>query len=173
MTRFFTLLFASAVLLAPLQAQDKNQLFFRLEAIEYTEDEVPNEVKLNIPLSLVKAIQPQVDEALLEANFGFYYLQFQQAWQEIKNAGPFTVVEIFHEGETIRVSTTETHIVVNARNAEFGNAVVRIPLSIGDALFNMNGTISFAQLMAEVELLAGQDLITVESDKFDLRIWIN
>lgn len=157
----------------PLVAQEKRAPFFRLEAIEYTQDEVPNELRLNLPLSLLKAVQPTIDEALVDADFGFYHTQFRMAWEEIKNTGPFTVVELHHEGETIRVSTTKTHVVINANNKDFGNAVIRIPLSIGDALFNMEETVTFAQVLTELELHSGQDLVTIESDKVDLRIWVD
>jgi len=165
--------FAFFAFLPSVKAQGDSPRFFRIEAIEYNETDVPNEVKMNIPISLVRSLQPQLDEALADADFGYYHEQFRQAWQEIKDAGPFNVVEIFHEGESIRVSTTETHIIIKAKSKEVGNAIARIPLALGDAFFSMSGQIDFNQIMSQVSLLAGQDLVTVESDKFDLRIWVN
>lgn len=173
MRNVFIFALATIAAFAPAIAQEKRGLFFHLEAIEYNETETPNEVKLNIPMSLIRAFQPNVDQALADVDFGEYHQQFRLAWQEIKGTGPFTVVELIHEDTTLRVSTTKTHIVINATGPDYGNAVARIPLSIGDALFNMGQSISFDQLLSEIEALAGQELITVESDKVDLRIWVD
>lgn len=169
----FATFFALFTFLPSVLAQGDSPTFFRIEAIEYNDTEVPNEVKMNIPITLVRTLQPQLDEALADADFGHYHEQFRQAWQEIKDAGPFNVVEIFHEGESIRVSTTETHVIIKAKSKEIGNAIARIPLALGDAFFNMSGKIDFNQILSQVSLLSGQDLVTVESDKFDLRIWVD
>ena len=166
-------IFALFTFLPSVVAQGDAPRFFRVEAIEYNDSEVPNEVKMNIPLALVRSLRPQLDEVFADADFGFFHEQFRQAWQEIKDAGPFNVVEIFHEGQSIRISTTETHIIIKAKSKEIGDAVARIPLALGDAFFNMTGQIDLDQILSQVTLLSGQDLVSVESDKFDLRIWVN
>lgn len=173
MRNFFIIALTSFAFFAPALAQEKRGYFFHLEAIEYTENETPNEIKLNIPMSLLRAFQPNVDNALADVDFGEYHNQFRLAWQEVRDADPFTVVEILAEDKTLRVSTTETHVVINVTDPDYGQAVGRIPLSIGDALFNMGDNVSFHQLLDEIEALAGQDLVQVESDKMDLRIWID
>lgn len=173
MRNFIVIALATTAFLAPGLAQEKRPLFFHLEAVEYTENETPNEIKLNIPMSLIRAFQPNVDDALADVDFGGYYEQFRLAWQEVKETGPFTVVEIVDEDQRLRVSTTETHVVINATGPDYGTAVAKVPLAIGDTLFNMGTTLSFDQVINEIEALAGQDLLTVESDKLDMRIWID
>ncbi len=145
---------------------------FRMELVETKSGEEPTEVKLRVPLSLVRAMAPKLQEALNDADFEAKGINFREVWQEVRDAGPNHYVEVKHEDGTFNVSTTETHLLIEADEENEGKVNIKVPLALGDLLFNLEQPIDVEEALDALSNMEGQDLIVITGDHINMRAWI-
>ena len=163
-----TLLFLSAFTMA---GEGK---MIRVEVLEQS-GETPNEIKLNLPLSMLASLAPQVQQAieqgLDEGELNGQQIDFRSIWREVRATGPNNYVEVNGEDGNITVSTTDTHLEINVTE-DGKNLQARVPLELGDAIFDAESFGNFEDLY---ELLANfeGDLLTVVGDEVNVRVWVD
>lgn len=140
--------------------------------VQVQENEQPTEIQLRLPLGMLKAVAPQINEALNSAEFEAEGMDLVSMWNELRAAGPNSFLTIDNEEGEINISTTETDLLVSVV-AEGENLKVTMPLAVGDAFFAMNGDYNVEDMMAELRAFDGQNLVTIEGDRINGRVWID
>lgn len=165
---FATIIFA----VFAMSAMAANEVKFINVDIQVTEQETPTEVKLRVPMGMINAFAPQVNQALNEAQLEEQEIDFVGMWNELRNAGPNNFITVDGTDGTVNVSTTETELIVSVESDE-QNMKVTMPLAVGDAFFAQDGDFSLETLLAELQEFEGQDLVTIEGDNINGRVWID
>ena len=142
----------------------------RIEVKEYSNSE-PTDVKLSIPASMLEAFRPAFEEAIADIDIDGQELDLRGIWQEVRAAGPNEYVTINDGRESLSVSTTETDLVIQVFEDGEVDANIRIPLEIGDLLLG-GDTVDMDGLMDLLDSMRGLDLIRVDSNDADIRIWV-
>lgn len=145
--------------------------FFRLEIVEYTNEE-PTEVKLRIPFSMVEALRPALQKALQDIEFGDQNLDLRAIWEELKATGPHDYLEVKGKDGNFKISTTETHLVIQADETKEGKVEIRFPLSLGELLLGAREDLDVDSILEELANFTQEDLMTIEGDRMELRAWI-
>ncbi len=149
------------------QAAFAQNYFLKCELIE-NDDNAPTEIKLSIPLGLLEAMKPSFDEAIGHAKLETHGVNLREIWEQIRNAGPNEYVNINSDDQNVRVSTTETHIVVDVEGDE--NIHLTVPLAVVEAIFG-GDNIDFDQMIDALVGMAGQDLLNITGD-VTARAWV-
>ena len=94
-------------------------------------------VNISFPVTLLKTFEPQIEEVLGDIKInGNEEINFVEVWAAVKDAGATEFFEMNSEDADIKVSTTETHLLVNVHEKKDGHKIdVSLPLALGDALF--------------------------------------
>jgi len=143
--------------------------------IQEQSGEVPNDIKLNLPLSMLKSLSPQIQQAIEEAlengEVDGHRIDFRSIWNEVRAAGPNDYVEVNGENGHIKVRTTDTHLEIHVTENDGNQLTARVPLALGDAIFDTEAFANFDDLY---ELLANfqGDLLTVVGDEVNVRVWV-
>lgn len=156
----------------PLSAGTQNGII-RFELTENHDAENPTTIKLNIPVAMLTAMGPQLEEAITEVRNQPEFSQFNEAWQEVRKIGPFQFAEINNAEAQINVYTDETHIVAEIWSQEEGNMKIRIPLFVGDIVFSQDQVVDYATLLEALETHRGEDLMTIEGEFVNARMWLD
>ena len=147
--------------------------FVNVDITSYEGDQ-PTEIKLRVPMSLIKAMAPQVRDAVNEAAVtADQQMNMKLIWDEVRKSGPTEFVEILGEDQNVSVATTEEDLKLSVNSDDMGEMKISIPLALGDALFNQEGVFDFDSLLAALDQMEGQELVTIEGDRIDGRIWID
>ncbi len=135
--------------------------------VEGAEDQ---DIRVQVPIAMLESFRPAITDALSQAQMDGKEIDFRALWQEIKAAGPNEYVSINNEDGNIKVSTTETHLVI--KGDQGGDVFdVKLPLALGDALL-AGEQVDFEALMAALDGLQGQDLVNVDTADAQIRVWI-
>ena len=169
MKKLFVTAIATLMFLPTLTAAEAGK-FLRFELVE-TSKETPTEVKIRIPLTLLGAFTDKIDEAIAEVELEDQDIDFKAVWEEVRNAGPNEFVEVTSDDTHLKVSTTETHVVVDATGDNGETVSASIPLALGDLIFSY-GEMSSADLLNELAQMTGQELLSVKGDTVNATAWI-
>jgi len=162
------LIFATLTMLLTAQFSLAQSSFLKFELVDNTSGDTPTEVKVSIPLGMLEAMRPTFDDAMGHVEFEQHGVNLREIWQEVQAAGPNEYVNITEGDQTVRVSTTDTHIVVQVEGDE--NINLTIPLALGDAILG-GENVDFDQVMEALNGMNGQDLLTITGD-ITARAWI-
>lgn len=130
------------------------------------------ELVMSLPLSVITSFHPQIREAFTALEEENQSLDFVEIWSSIKEIGPHDFLEIKGEDGHVKLSTTESHFVAKVNSPEDGEIEALVPLALGDVLFAKAESFDFDAILAALELLDGQDLITIRSEFINGRVWI-
>ncbi len=132
-------------------------------------------IDVSLPLSLIETIQPNIEQALLTAREeGRMEMDFAAIWQAVKDAGPTEFVEINSQDADVKVSTTQTHLVIDIHEKKDGNDIhVTVPLALGDALFTDIDNIDYQGIVESLLAMEGQDLVRITGKNMNGRVWID
>jgi hypothetical protein len=143
-------------------------------------DEDGDRVNVNIPLQLVEAILPTIETDELHQGRlkldsddleGIDLREILKAFRETPDAD-FVVVE--GKDDSVRVAKENGFLVVRVEEKEGDNVRVTMPLEVVDAMLGDDG--EELDLIAALRALSefdGGDLVTVESDDSNVRVWID
>ena len=131
-------------------------------------------VKMTLPLSFVESLKPKIEEILHEIKVGHHEIDFVGIWKAVKDSGPTEFVEINNEDAHVKVSTTGTHLVVRIDEHTEGHKIdVTLPLALGDAIFENLENINYEGIIDALLDMEGQDLVNIQSETINGRIWID
>jgi len=136
------------------------------------ENGAPADIKLRLPLSLAGVLAPQIQGAMAEVRTAQGDVNLRDMWAQIKNAGPMRLVDVSGPDANVTVDTTDDHLVVRVDSADEGRVHIQVPLALG-AVFFENDTVDVPAMLSALEALSGQDLLTIEGDRVNGRIWID
>jgi hypothetical protein len=155
-------------------AGDVNQRFFRVEVTEYGNSvQGPTEVKLRLPMNMFRAFQGNFDNVVNETGFSDNYTMWRDAWKEVVALGPHDFVEIQEGDSFFKLSTTTTHLVIEAEDAEqTDTASIRIPLILGSVFFDADQFPTMDEVLHALAELPADSLMELSADNVDMRVWI-
>jgi hypothetical protein len=131
-----------------------------------------SQVNLRIPLSMIPAFEDSLRQALEEVEVQSNGIRVREIWQAVRDAGPTNFVEMQSEEGRILISTTDEWIQVQADGQLQEKVTMQIPLSLCDALFTDAESVDLQNVVAILESMAGKDLVRVDTDDADVRIWV-
>ncbi len=137
-----------------------------------SDDADGTQVNMTVPLSLLYSFEDVIREALTEIKIEEHGIDLREIWNAVKDAGPTDFVEILEGETTVKISTSQTHIVVATDGDGDESVNAMIPFELCDALFTDSEDFDFENLMTVLEGMSGTDIVNVESDDENVRIWI-
>lgn len=151
-------------------AQDKAK--GKMIHVDFKNLEDGSSIQATLPLSLVSAAKPHIERALTQVQER-KNMDFRNIWESVKDSGPTQLVEINSDEVKMKVFTTETHLKVKMDHQKDGEFDVTLPLALGDALFNEdNKNLDYDTIVNALLAMEGQDLVVVDSDVVEGRVWI-
>jgi len=152
-------------------AQDKkSQKMIHIDFKDSRPDGV--EMVLSVPITVLESFQPQIRQAFNSLAEENQEIDFYEIWRSVKETGPTDFLEVKGKDGHIKISTTETHLVALVDSPDDGLIEATVPLILGDALFGEEAIMDLEGLVAALELLEGQDLVKIQSDHINARVWI-
>lgn len=136
------------------------------------EDNSGGDIQLRLPLAMIKIFGQDLDASLAEVNFDGTEVDVRQMWKDLRKAGPNNFIDIKGEGEDINISTTRDRLFVTV-TAEGENMKLSMPLAFGDAFFAHEGALNLDDIINDLKKFRGQDVITIEGDTINGRVWID
>mgnify|MGYP003572352517 FL=1 len=147
--------------------------FFKLE-LQETSQEEPTNVKLNLPLGMIQAMSPQIqdaiDKGLDEVHVQDQTFNLREVWAEIQAVGAHEYARINGPDGVVVVSTTETHLIVEMNDDE-QELRAEIPLSVGDILLGSENP-DFEAIVEQLIELEEEYLIVVTGTHINMKAWI-
>lgn len=139
-------------------------------------------VTVNLPISIVEKALPLIpqdqmrDGRIVIDNQEFDAAKLRALWQEVSASPDMTYVTVKSNNENIKLSKERGYLVARTTEHSGSGAEIhaRIPLSVVDALLSgegnsLNVQAALAALVAEGE----GELVTVNDDKSQVRVWID
>jgi hypothetical protein len=177
MDRKTTLIAALIILLAGFAFAGGDTRWVNVHVTEHSEG---TNVEVHLPLSLVLSVLKSVDVD----NFhrGHVDLDIDDAdidWSEILTAvknspdGQFVTVDSADATVTVRKEGGSLYIDVNELEGDKAKVKVTVPMQFMDAMaINEESQIDVAALLESFDSFPDGDIVTVESDEANVRVWI-
>jgi len=154
-----------------LLAQEKKSKSIHVDFVSTVDEGMT--INMTLPLSFVESLQPKIEELLQEVRVHNHEINFAEIWKAAREAGPTDFVQVNSEDADLRVSTTETHLLIKVLEKREGHDIeVTVPLALGDALFADLENLDYEKIQAALLLMDGQDLVRITSNEINGRIWI-
>jgi len=136
------------------------------------------EVHVNLPLSMIEAVLPTLEQHAFEA--GQFRIgdeldgiDLRELLAAVRDAPDAEFVTVRSASETARVAKEAGFLVVHVDEKSGDRVRVRIPLEVVDALLGPDGqTIDLSAGLRRLAEFDG-DLVSVESNDENVRIWID
>lgn len=168
-------LLAAALLAGPAAAAD---LWLHVEVNGGRNGE---EVKINLPLSMVDKIAPMISGEAHGSgrvrldDHDYSVAELRRIWRELENGPDATYVTVKERDSKVRIAKQGQYLVMEANDRAEGEDVqARVPLTVMRAL--LSGTGDELNIGAALEALAAEgagELITVTGDEETVRIWVD
>lgn len=138
-------------------------------------------VDIRLPLSLVSvaldAIETdQLKNGKLNMEFSHAKLDFKKLWLELRKYDNTDFVKVESDKEKVLVSRKGGLFVVQvfAPQKQTPQVQVKIPVELMDALVKCEGNeLDLKALLSQLAVVPSGDLVTVEEDDTQVRIWID
>lgn len=145
----------------------------RLEVWAQEPGESPTTVKMNLPIRMLEAMRPTINEALADIHFEKEEFDLIAIWREVRDYGPHEYLQVKDGNHNINVATTETHLLITGVSDEQGDIEVTIPLTLMDMLVDtQSGELDFDAFLADLAFYQDQDLLTITGDNLSVRAWV-
>lgn len=142
----------------------------RLEVLSNDED--GTQVNVTLPLSMLYSFEDTIRDVLTDIDIDDHEINLKEIWATVKDTGPMDYVEIIEGDARIKVSTTESHIVVTTEGDANEKVNAMVPFALCDALFTTSEDFDFDRLMEVLKNMAGMDIVNVQADGESVRVWI-
>ena len=142
-------------------------------------------VKLNLPVSVLETLASSIEADHMKdgrvqlGDSGLKPEQLRAMWQALRSSGDMEFVTVESSDETVRVARSGNYMLAKIRSTRDGDkgrdrVDVKLPLKVVDALLDApEGQLNFK---GALQILAAQDegdLVTIQDDTSDVRIWID
>ncbi len=170
-------LIAIAMLVAlPLSATEGT----RWLNVHVTEAEGGADVQVHLPLSLIMAVINSVDVenfhgGKVDLEISDAEIDWPQLLAAVKDAPDGEFVKVTAEDANVQVSKRDGTLYVNVVETEEENATVNVtlPMAMIDSLhIDDDNQIDIAALLNSLEQLPSGDLVSVQSDEANVRVWV-
>lgn len=130
-------------------------------------------LKMSVPLTFLEGFRPQIEEVLGQVRGGDHGVDIAALWEAVRDSGPTEFVQVDGPDGKVSVKTDENFLMVNVNNAEVHDMKVKVPLALCEALLTDAKNIDYPKIMEVLKSMAGQDLVTVDSEEIVGRVWIS
>ncbi|CAM2010344.1 hypothetical protein [Acanthopleuribacter pedis] len=130
-------------------------------------------MKMSLPLTFIESMRPQIEEILTEVHEGDHGVDIKALWASIRDAGPTEFVQVDGPEGKVSVKTDEEFLMVNVTNDEVQDLQVKIPLTLFEAIMTDVDKIDYEAIIETLKGMAGQDLVTIDSEEIVGRVWIS
>lgn len=161
-----------ALAAAPALAQER---WLRIHVQEHDGDAA--EVNVNLPLSVLEAIIPTIEQhafhdGMIDIGDELDGLDLRELLAAVRDAPDADFVTVRSDRESVRVAKEAGVLLVNVDSEDGEKVRVRMPMEVVEAMITDDP--QRLDVAAGLRLLAefGGDLVTVESDDANVRIWI-
>ena len=97
-------------------------------------------------------------------------LNLREIWAEIQAVGPHEYANITGPNGDARILTNSTHLMIEVTEAEH-EAVIQIPLSVGDALLGTDSP-NFDEIVEQLIALDEEYLVLVTGTQVNMKAWL-
>lgn len=171
-----TLIAIAALVALPLSATEET----RWLNVHVTEAEGGTNVQVHLPLSLILAVINSVEVenfhgGKVDLEISDAEIDWPQLMAAIKDAPDGEFVKVTAEDANVVVSKRDGILHVNVVEADEDNATVNVtlPMAMIDSLkIDENNQIDIAALLQSLDQLPNGDLVTVQSDDANVRVWV-
>jgi hypothetical protein len=175
-SKLATLIAIALLVTAPLAATEDT----RWLNVDVTEAEGGTNVQVHLPLNLVMAVINSVDVenfhgGKVDLEIADAEIDWPQLLAAIKDAPDGEFVKVTGDDANVLVSKRDGTLYVNVVETEEQNATVNVtlPMSVIDGLrIDENNQIDVAALLTAFDQLPSGDLVTVQSDEANVRVWV-
>lgn len=152
----------------PSRAQEAPQSMVRIDFTN-EQDESSN-FQMSLPLSMIEILKPQIEAMLASASTDS--VSVQETWKSVRSAGPSEVVEIGNANADVKITSSETEMLIHIVDKQDGTrALVTVPIILGDAFLSTPEP-DWDAVARAVLSMNGADLVRVSGDKINGRAWI-
>ncbi len=178
MNRKITIIAAIFVVAAGLAiADDTGTRWVNVHVTEHTDG---TNVEVHLPLNLVLSVLKSVDvdnfhRGQVDLDIDDADIDWAEIFAAVKDApdGQFVTVDSQDAKVNIRKQAGSLYIDVNEIEGDNAKVKVTVPVEFMDAMsINDHSEIDVAALLESFDQLPNGDLVTVQSDDADVRIWI-
>jgi hypothetical protein len=151
----------------------------------HVDSEDSEQVKVNLPLSVVSTVLPIVaDKELNLAKFQAEEIEFggkkltveeiRAIWNSVREGGSYELANVVSDDTTVRVFIDEEFLMVKTDEAEGDKVNVQIPVRIVDALFSgSENQLNIQGALEALQDIGSQQLVLVEAEDATVRVWID
>ena len=177
MDRKITALAAAFILIAGFALAAEETRWVNVNVSEHSDG---TNVEVHLPLNLVLSVLKSVDvdnfhRGHVDLDIDDVDVDWREVLAAVRDApdGKFVTVDSPDAQVTVRKEAGTLHIDVQEIDGENAKVKVTVPMEFMDALMiNEESQIDVAALLSSFDRLPSGDLVTVESDDADVRVWI-
>jgi len=178
MPRIATLLLAQLIFALSASVATASDLWLHVRVEDHGGR--PENVSVNVPLSLVESLLPliEIDELqngrLRLDDMDIEGLDLPELLNALRDAPDADYVRVQGDGEEVRVAKEDGYVLIDVDEDRGDHVRVRIPLDVVEAM--MQGGNDEIDILAGLRALAnhvGEDLVVVEGRDESIRVWID
>jgi len=177
MNRKITAIAAAAILFAGFAVAAEGTRWINVNVSEHTEG---TNVEVHLPLNLVLSVLKSVDvdnfhRGHIDLDVDDVDVDWAEVFAAVKDAPDGQFVTVDSHDATVSVSKQGGTLFIDVNELDGDNAKVKVtvPVEFMDALsINDSSEIDVAALLESFDQLPNGDLVTVESDDANVRVWI-
>lgn len=138
-------------------------------------------VRVNLPVSLAEVAAEIAGKEALEAgridwdsHENVSLEDIRRMWRELRDAGDTDLVEVREDGEHIRIVRRGDRVLVHVNEGDEETVRVEMPVRLVDAVLGTEGeSLDLAAAMRELIRSGHGELVRVQDDETEVRIWID
>jgi len=177
MTRKITAIAAAAILFAGFAVATEGTRWINVNVSEHAEG---TNVEVHLPLNLVMSVLRSVDvdnfhRGQIDLDIDDTDVDWAEIFAAVKEAPDGQFVTVDSHDAKVNVSKQGGTLFINVDEIDGDNAKVKVtvPVEFMDAMsINESSQIDVAALLESFDRLPSGDLVTVESDDANVRVWI-
>ena len=142
-------------------------------------------VKINIPLVLLDAMMPIVEEKGFRGRssrspirFGRHHRwtieELREVWEIVKNEKDYELVSVDSDDESIFVMIRGGDVLVQSRQGSTSEMDIRVPIEVVDALFSGPADeLDFVAAFEVIRSIGDGEYVSIKDRDSTVRIWID
>jgi len=138
------------------------------------------DISVHLPLGLILTVMEHIkvdgfDAGKIEIDTGDADIDWPALLAAVKEGTPGKYVTVNSDEADVNISKTAKHLLINVNQKEDEKAriAVKLPLELLDSVIvGENNEIDLAALLRGLKKLPAGDLVTVNSEKAKVRVWV-